>query len=83
MSILIDASQRVLIQGITGREGLTRTRLMKDYGTQVVAGTTPGRGVQARVPAALSPARESASDRLGSGTPSAVSPPAQTRSSPR
>jgi hypothetical protein len=57
-------------------------------GTICVAGlmsacTTPGRGVQARVPAALSPARESASDRLGSGTPSAVSPPAQTRSSPR
>lgn len=44
MSILIDASQRVLIQGITGREGLTRTRLMKDYGTQVVGGVTPGRG---------------------------------------
>jgi succinyl-CoA synthetase alpha subunit len=44
MSILIDASKRVLIQGITGREGQTRTRLMKDYGTQVVAGITPGRG---------------------------------------
>lgn len=44
MSILIDGTKRVVIQGITGREGMTRARLMKDYGTQVVAGVTPGRG---------------------------------------
>ncbi len=36
--------QRVLVQGITGREGIARTRLMRAYGTQVVAGVTPGRG---------------------------------------
>ena len=44
MAILIDRTKRVLVQGITGREGLTRTRLMKAYGTQVVAGVTPGKG---------------------------------------
>lgn len=44
MSILIDQTKRVLVQGITGREGSTRTRLMINYGTQVVAGVTPGRG---------------------------------------
>jgi succinyl-CoA synthetase alpha subunit len=44
MSILIDETKRVLVQGITGREGMARSRLMKDYGTQVVAGVTPGRG---------------------------------------
>ncbi len=44
MSILVDEKSRVLVQGITGREGLVRTRLMKDYGTDVVAGVTPGRG---------------------------------------
>jgi succinyl-CoA synthetase alpha subunit len=44
MSILIDPDQRVLIQGITGREGLTRARLMRGYHTQVVAGVTPGKG---------------------------------------
>lgn len=44
MSILIDETKRVLVQGITGREGMARARLMKDYGTQVVAGVTPGRG---------------------------------------
>ena len=44
MSILIDGTKRVLVQGITGREGMSRTRLMKEYGTNVVAGCTPGRG---------------------------------------
>ena len=34
---------RVVIQGITGREGSARAALMKEYGTQVVAGVTPGR----------------------------------------
>ena len=46
MSILVDATSRVIIQGITGREGMTRTNLMKDYGTNVLAGVTPGRGGQ-------------------------------------
>jgi succinyl-CoA synthetase alpha subunit len=46
MSILIDATKRVLVQGITGREGQARTQLMKEYGTQVVAGVTPGKGGQ-------------------------------------
>jgi succinyl-CoA synthetase alpha subunit len=43
MSILIDEKMRVVIQGITGREGTVRAKLMKDYGTNVVAGVTPGR----------------------------------------
>ena len=46
MAILIDATKRVLVQGITGREGLARTRLMAAYGTQVVAGVTPSKGGQ-------------------------------------
>ena len=46
MSILIDQTKRVLVQGITGREGSTRTKLMVNYGTNVVAGVTPGRGGQ-------------------------------------
>jgi len=44
VAILVDSSTRVLIQGITGREGRARARLMREYGTQVVAGCTPGRG---------------------------------------
>jgi succinyl-CoA synthetase alpha subunit len=44
MSIIIDEKTRVIIQGITGREGRARAALMKGYGTNVVAGVTPGRG---------------------------------------
>ena len=44
MSILINQDTRVLVQGITGREGLFHTSQMLDYGTQVVAGVTPGKG---------------------------------------
>lgn len=44
MAILIDETKRVLVQGITGREGAARTKLMVEYGTTVVAGVTPGRG---------------------------------------
>jgi succinyl-CoA synthetase alpha subunit len=46
MAILIDEKKRVLVQGITGREGRARTRLMREYGTNVVAGVTPGKGGQ-------------------------------------
>lgn len=46
MAILIDNTKRVLIQGITGREGQARARLMLDYGTRIVAGVTPGKAGQ-------------------------------------
>src|SRR5438552_6764882 len=46
MAILIDETKRVLVQGITGREGRARMRLMREYGTNVVAGVTPGKGGQ-------------------------------------
>ncbi len=46
MSILIDKETRVLVQGITGREGMFHTRQMVEYGTKVVAGVTPGKGGQ-------------------------------------
>lgn len=44
MAILVDESSRVIVQGITGREGQARARLMLDYGTAVVGGVTPGKG---------------------------------------
>jgi len=44
MSILIDKNTRLLVQGITGHEGLFHTRQMAAYGTKVVAGVTPGKG---------------------------------------
>ena len=44
MSILVNADSRVLVQGITGKEGLFHTRQCMEYGTKVVAGMTPGKG---------------------------------------
>lgn len=44
MSILINNDTRLLVQGITGREGLFHTEQMLAYGTNVVAGVTPGKG---------------------------------------
>jgi succinyl-CoA synthetase alpha subunit len=44
MSILVDNNTRLLVQGITGNEGLFHTEQMVAYGTRVVAGVTPGKG---------------------------------------
>jgi succinyl-CoA synthetase alpha subunit len=44
MSILVDKSTRVVVQGLTGREGSFHTQQMIDYGTKIVAGVTPGKG---------------------------------------
>jgi len=46
MSILIDEKTTVVVQGITGNEGMFHTRQMVEYGTKVVAGVTPGKGGQ-------------------------------------
>jgi succinyl-CoA synthetase alpha subunit len=44
MSILVNKDTRLVVQGITGREGMFHTQQMIAYGTKVVAGVTPGRG---------------------------------------
>src|SRR5438477_2993388 len=44
MSILVNKNTRVLTQGITGSTGQFHTRACRDYGTQMVAGVTPGKG---------------------------------------
>jgi|SRR5579871_6847115 len=46
MAILVGSDTRVVVQGATGREGALHTELMRGYGTNVVAGVTPGRGGQ-------------------------------------
>ena len=46
MGILIGKQTRLMVQGITGREGMFHTEQMLSYGTQVVAGVTPGKGGQ-------------------------------------
>jgi succinyl-CoA synthetase alpha subunit len=49
MSILVGSQTRLLVQGITGREGEFHSRAMLEYGTNIVAGVTPGKGGQAAV----------------------------------
>ena len=44
MAILVDENTRLLVQGITGREGGFHTQQAIAYGTKVVAGVTPGKG---------------------------------------
>jgi succinyl-CoA synthetase alpha subunit len=46
MSILIDQNTKVIVQGITGRDGSFHAKQMQDYGTKVVGGVTPGKGGQ-------------------------------------
>ena len=46
MSIFVDKDTRVVVQGITGKEGQFHTRQCVDYGTRVVAGVTPGKAGQ-------------------------------------
>ena len=46
MSIFIDQSTRLIVQGITGRDGSFHAKQMMEYGTNVVAGVTPGKGGQ-------------------------------------
>jgi len=46
MSILVNKDSKILVQGITGQEGMFHTRQCVAYGTQVVAGVTPGKGGQ-------------------------------------
>ncbi len=44
MSVLVDKNTRLIVQGITGKEGTFHTQQMKEYGTNVVGGVTPGKG---------------------------------------
>ena len=46
MSILINNDTKLVVQGITGKEGAFHTKQMVDYGTQISAGVTPGKGGQ-------------------------------------
>jgi len=46
MSVLIDINTKLLVQGITGSQGMLHTRGCRDYGTNIVAGVTPGKGGQ-------------------------------------
>lgn len=76
MSILIDEDKKVIVQGITGREGSARAKLMLDYGTRIVGGCTPGRGGQEVHGLPVFDTVEEAVDRLGPVDVSVVFVPA-------
>src|SRR5919201_104602 len=76
MAILIDDKKRVLVQGITGREGRARTRLMREYGTNVVAGVTPGKAGQSVVGVPVFNTPQDAINALGTIDVSVVFVPA-------
>lgn len=44
MGILIDAGTKAIVQGATGKQGSYQTKLMRDYGTKILAGISPGKG---------------------------------------
>jgi len=46
MTILVDKNSKILVQGISGREGQFHTKIMLEYGSKIVAGVTPGKGGQ-------------------------------------
>ncbi|MBW7858844.1 MAG: succinate--CoA ligase subunit alpha, partial [Leptonema sp. (in: Bacteria)] len=46
MAVLVDKNTRLVVQGITGKEGTLHTTQMVEYGTNVVGGVTPGKGGQ-------------------------------------
>ena len=50
MSILVNKDSRVVVQGITGSEGTFHSTQMLEYGTNIVAGVTPGKGGQMATP---------------------------------
>lgn len=69
MSILVDKNTRLIVQGITGREGLFHTQQMLAYGTNIVGGVTPGKGgewVEGKIP--VFDSVKSAADATGANT---------------
>lgn len=76
MSIFVDAKTRVLVQGITGKEGQFHTRHCVAYGTRVVAGVTPGKGGQQMDGIPVFNTVQEAADRTGADCSLIFVPPA-------
>ena len=76
MSIFVDKNTRLLVQGITGKEGQFHTRQCIDYGTNVVAGVTPGKGGQKMDDVAVFNTVNEAVDQTGANCSMIFVPPA-------
>ena len=75
MSILIDKNTKVVIQGITGSEGTFHTERMLEYGTNVVAGVTPGKGGQTHLNVPVFNTVSEAAANTGANTSAVFVPP--------
>ncbi len=75
MSILVNSNTRLLVQGITGKEGTFHTEQMLEYGTPVVAGVTPGKGGQAHLGIPVLNTVEEAKESTGCNTSIIFVPP--------
>jgi succinyl-CoA synthetase alpha subunit len=64
MTILVDSKTRLVVQGITGREGEFHSRAMLEYGTRIVAGATPGKGGQRALDGAV-PVYDTVAEAVG------------------
>jgi len=76
MSVLVDKNTRVVVQGITGKEGSFHARQCIEYGTQVVAGVTPGKGGQKMDEVPVFNTVKEAVDRAGANCSLIFVPPA-------
>src|SRR5437899_1536501 len=75
MSILVDKSTRVIVQGLTGREGTFHAKACAEYGTQVVGGVTPGKGGTTHEGWPIFNGVQEAADRTGANTSVIFVPP--------
>jgi succinyl-CoA synthetase alpha subunit len=75
MSVLVDKSTRVVVQGITGREGSFHTEQMIAYGTKVVAGVVPGKGGQQHLGVPIFDTVAAAVDATGADASFIIVPP--------
>ena len=75
MRILVNSNTRLLVQGITGKEGTFHTKQMLEYGTPVVAGVTPGKGGQVHLGISVFNTVEEAKESTGCNTSIIFVPP--------
>jgi succinyl-CoA synthetase alpha subunit len=75
MSILVNSETRVLVQGITGKEGQFHTRQCIEYGTKIVAGVTPGKGGQTMDEVPVFNTVQDARDQTGANASMILVPP--------
>ncbi|MFT5726321.1 MAG: succinyl-CoA synthetase alpha subunit [Desulforhopalus sp.] len=75
MSILVNSETRVLVQGITGKEGQFHTRQCIEYGTKIVAGVTPGKGGQTMDAVPVFNTVQDARDQTGANASMILVPP--------